>query len=50
MTKVDDSSEKRGTRAPYATPKMVVLGQVRDLTLSGGTSTGDGKGTRGKSM
>ena len=42
------TDQPQQTRAPYATPKMVVLGNVRDLTLSGGSQVTDAKsGTRG---
>ncbi len=37
-------------RAPYVTPKIVVLGNVRDLTLSGGSVVADTKVSRGKAM
>jgi hypothetical protein len=48
MTKLDLPRQVTAVRLPYTPPKMVVLGQVRDLTLSNGSSTPDGKGTRGK--
>jgi hypothetical protein len=44
MTTQRDPKTPEGTptvRRPYVTPKMVVLGQVRDLTLAGGTSVSD---------
>ena len=40
-------SQTNAKRAPYVRPAMVVLGQVRDLTLSGGVSHPDGKASRG---
>ena len=47
----DPTTDPPRPKRAYATPKTVVLGNVRDLTLSGGSQLTDNKsGTRGMSM
>jgi hypothetical protein len=46
--KTEPTPESTQVKLPYTTPKMVVLGQVRDLTLGGGSAAPDGKSGRGK--
>jgi hypothetical protein len=43
-----EPTEVAPQKQPYARPKMVVLGQVRDLTLGGGSVAPDGKSGRAK--
>lgn len=50
MESQEKPAEPYAKRAPYVPPTMVVLGEVRDLTLSGGTSHPDGKASRGSKM
>jgi hypothetical protein len=41
-----EPTEVAPQKQPYARPTMVVLGQVRDLTLGAGSVTPDGKSSR----
>ena len=39
----DEKRDPKGSRKPYAAPRLIRYGDVRDLTLGAGTTSNEGK-------